>query len=80
MKTKLTVCLVILAATLAPLGASAVTGLEYYENGTSLNGTSLNLSGTNGTSLNLGGVNGTSNSGATIDLNSLRLVRAAIRH
>jgi hypothetical protein len=51
-----------------------------------VNGTGLNLSGMNGTSLNLGGMNGTvangsgSNSPAVVDLNSLRLLRAVIRH
>ena len=64
---------------LAAVVAITVSGSAFALGG--VNGTSLNLSGINGTSLNLSGVNGTRlNSPAVVDLNSLRLLHAAIRH
>ena len=43
------------------------------------NGTGLNLGGLNGTSFNLSGMNPAPNSSAIVDLNSLRVLGAAIR-
>ena len=44
-------------------------------------GSALALSGVNGTNFNLSGVNGTAlNSPAAVDLNSLRVVGAVLRH
>ena len=64
---------------LAGVAAVALSGSAFALGG--VNGTSLNLSGVNGTSFNLSGVNGSGlNSPAAVDLNSLRLMRAVIRH
>jgi hypothetical protein len=64
---------------LATVAAVVLSGSAFALGG--VNGTSLNLSGVNGTSLNLSGMNGSAlNSPAVVDLNSLRLLRAAIRH
>jgi hypothetical protein len=44
-------------------------------------GGALAMAGVNGMGLNLAGPNGTElNSSATVDLNSLRLMRATLRH
>jgi len=57
----------------------AVSGSAFALGGA--NGMGLNLSGINGANLNLSGINGTGlNSPAVVDLNSLRLLHAAIRH
>jgi hypothetical protein len=67
------------AVLLAAVAAVALSGSAFALGG--VNGTSLNLSGVNGTSFNLSGGNGSGlNSPAVVDFNSLRLLRAAIRH
>ena len=64
---------------LAAVVAITLSGSAFALGG--MNGINLNLSGVNGVSPNLSGVNGTGlNSPAAIDLNSLRLLHAAIRH
>jgi hypothetical protein len=50
-------------------------------NGSNLNGIGLNLAGLNGTGLNLAGLNGSAlNTPAILDLNSLRVMHAAVKH
>jgi hypothetical protein len=59
---------------LAAVVAIAISGSAFAllsANGTSLNGTSLNLAGVNGSRLN---------SPTAVDLNSLRLLHASVRH
>jgi hypothetical protein len=64
---------------LAAVVAIAISGSAFALGGS--NGTSLNLAGQNGTSLNLAGANGSElNSPTAVDLNSLRLLHATVRH